>query len=132
MRQTILIVDDDADLSRLLSSVLSKEYEVLVTASGKQGLQWCAKHQPHLVLLDLELPDIAGRAVLKTILARRYHTAVVVLSANPSLSLAREIVKLGACDYMSKPFDMDELREMIRAAIDGLSQPQDAHVLNRV
>jgi DNA-binding response OmpR family regulator len=116
MKRRILVVDDDADLTKLLAAVLSKEYEVLVAASGRQGLRLCAKHRPQLVLLDLQLPDISGMEVLKAILARHRDTAVVVLSANPALSLAREIVKMGARDYMSKPFDMAGLQAMIRAA----------------
>jgi DNA-binding response OmpR family regulator len=119
MKRRILIVDDDADLTRLLSAVLSRDYEVFVAASGRLGLRLCLQQAPDLVLLDLKLDDMGGQEVLKAILARRSAPMVVVLSANSSLSLARRIVRLGAHDYMSKPFDMEELQEMIRAALDG-------------
>jgi two-component system KDP operon response regulator KdpE len=112
----ILLVDDDETLRRTLAIGLrASEYDVLVVADGRSALQALREDKPDLVVLDLGLPDMSGVEVLRQL--RSWSTVpVVVLSARAESSEKVEALDLGADDYVTKPFGMDELLARIRAA----------------
>jgi two-component system KDP operon response regulator KdpE len=112
----VLLVDDDATLRQTLGIALRAEgHEVLLAADGRSALQAAAEDQPDLLVLDLGLPDLSGVEVL-----RRLRTwsalPVVVLSARDGSRDKVEALDLGADDYVTKPFGIDELFARIRAA----------------
>ena len=115
MKHRLLIIDDDTDLTSLLRGLLSPEHEVVVSENHQgEALRLFRKHKPRLVLLDLGLKEGSGAQVLQDILRCDATAAVIILSGNPSLQLARETIKMGARDYVSKPFDLDDLKATIR------------------
>ncbi len=113
----VLVVDDDRQLLRALRINLSvRGYEVFTAASGSGALGAAAEHHPHVVILDLGLPDISGIEVL--IGLRGWMTApVLVLSARTDSADKVGALDAGADDYMTKPFGMDELLARLRAAV---------------
>jgi two-component system KDP operon response regulator KdpE len=112
----ILLVDDDETLRRTLTIGLrAAEYDVLIAADGRTALQALREDKPDLVVLDLGLPDLSGVDVLRRL--RTWSTVpVVVLSARAESSEKVQALDLGADDYVTKPFGMDELLARIRAA----------------
>ena len=116
MRQRILLIDDDSRVTDLLVRCLSPEFDLQTAGSGKQGIDQFRAQKPGLVILDIMLPDISGTEVLKTLRADDPKVFVVMLSGNPDLGLARETIKLGANDYVVKPFHPGYLRDLLRAA----------------
>ncbi len=112
----VLLVDDDTTLRRTLGIGLRAEgHEVLMAADGRTALQALREDRPDLVVLDLGLPDLSGFEVLR--LLRSWSTTpVVVLSARAESSEKVEALDLGADDYVTKPFGMEELLARIRAA----------------
>jgi two-component system KDP operon response regulator KdpE len=112
----ILLVDDDETLRRTLTIGLrAAEYDVLIAADGRTALQALREDKPDLVVLDLGLPDLSGGDVLRRL--RTWSTVpVVVLSARAESSEKVQALDLGADDYVTKPFGMDELLARIRAA----------------
>ncbi len=113
----ILAVDDDAALLRTLTiNLRARGYEVATAGDGRSALQVAAERTPDLVLLDLGLPDVDGISVL-TQLKSSAAVPVLVLSARHASDDKVEALDLGADDYVTKPFGMEELLARIRAAL---------------
>jgi len=114
---TILIVDDELQIRRLLEITLSADgYKVLHSANGKEGLIDAATHHPSLIILDLGLPDIDGQEILKK-LREWYSKPVIILSVRNTEDEIIKALDNGANDYLTKPFRSRELLARIRAAI---------------
>jgi two-component system KDP operon response regulator KdpE len=112
----VLIVDDEPHLLRALSMNLSgRGYRVTSATTGTAALELAAAQQPDLLVLDLGLPDIDGFDVIRAV--RGYsQTPIVVLSARTGSTDKVTALDLGADDYVTKPFDMNELVARLRAA----------------
>jgi two-component system, OmpR family, KDP operon response regulator KdpE len=113
----VLVVDDEPPIRKLLRMGLSKQgYDVLEAPTGKAALELLAE-KPALVVLDLGLPDIQGLELLRMIRARNEGLPIVVLSSRGDEVGKVEALDLGADDYVTKPFGMDELLARMRAAL---------------
>lgn len=113
----ILVVDDEPPIRKLLRMGLSTQgYEILDAPNGKIALE-LLESKPDLVILDLGLPDIQGHELLRTIRARNDSVPIVVLSSRGDEAGKVQALDLGADDYVTKPFGMDELLARIRAAL---------------
>lgn len=113
----VLVVDDDPALLRTLTlNLRARNYEVETAGDGRSALQIVEERMPDLVLLDLGLPDIDGMSVLQQ-LHSSADVPVLVLSARHNSDDKVEALDLGADDYVTKPFGMDELLARIRAAL---------------
>ncbi len=125
MGAKILIVDDDTSLRRVLEYNLQEEgYEVLAAASGEEGLRLFAANSPALVITDLKMPGISGFQLLAGVKEQSPETLVIVITAFGAIETAVEAMKLGAYDYITKPFNRDALKLVVRKAVEhrGLSQ----------
>ncbi len=106
MNKSILIVDDDKDITDVLTTRLRKQgYSVSAAADGESAVEWVHIHAPALVLLDVRLPGISGTEVLRSILNVRPETYVVMISAQSDIKIAVECIKIGAYDFFEKPCD---------------------------
>ncbi|MCW2809977.1 MAG: DNA-binding response regulator [Friedmanniella sp.] len=113
----VLVVDDDPGLLRTLTlNLRARGYEVQTAPDGRTALAMVQAHPPDLVLLDLGLPDVDGIAVL-TRLRSFSPVPVVVLSARHDSNAKVRALDLGADDYMTKPFGMEELLARLRTAL---------------
>ena len=113
----ILVVDDEPPIRKLLRMGLSTQgYETLEAANGKAALEKLAE-KPDLIILDLGLPDIQGLDLLSTIRGRNDSVPIVVLSSRGDEAGKVRALDLGADDYVTKPFGMDELLARMRAAL---------------
>src|SRR3954452_5081868 len=113
----VLAVDDDPAILRTLSiNLRARGYDAETAADGRSALQIVKERMPDVVILDLGLPDLDGVAVLKRLRAYT-QVPVVVLSARHESDDKVEALDEGADDYVTKPFDMEELLARIRAAI---------------
>ncbi|MGJ4892427.1 response regulator [Bradyrhizobium sp. HKCCYLR20261] len=113
----VLVIDDEPPIRKLLRMGLATQgYEILEAPSGKVALEKLAE-EPALIILDLGLPDIDGHELLRTIRARNDSIPVVVLSSRGDEAGKVKALDLGADDYITKPFGMDELLARLRAAL---------------
>ena len=112
-----LVVDDEPPIRKLLRMGLSTQgYEILEAPNGKTALELLAC-SPDIVILDLGLPDIQGHELLRMIRGRNDAVPIVVLSSRGDEAGKVEALDLGADDYVTKPFGMDELLARMRAAL---------------
>lgn len=113
----VLVIDDEQVICDACRLVLSESgHNVSHCITGNDGLQEIKRNTYDLILLDMKLPDIDGSRILKFIQERSLSPCVIVMTGYSTLSNAVEAMKLGAADYLSKPFTEDELL----ATIDGV------------
>jgi DNA-binding response OmpR family regulator len=115
----ILIIDDDRELLDLMEFPLKREGYLVITAiDGVDGLRLATEEHPDLILLDVMMPVMDGYAVLEKIKDRRIPTRVVMMSAlRTETTDVVGFTKLGACDYLIKPFDVEALLNTVRRAL---------------
>lgn len=118
-RLTVLVVDDEAGIQKLVQRALEPDYVVLTAATGQEGLYWARATCPDMILLDIQLPELDGMSVLARLKAegRTASIPVVIISAHGSSELLFEGQHSGASDYLIKPFYPDNLREMVKRHI---------------
>jgi two-component system KDP operon response regulator KdpE len=115
--ETILIIDDEVQIRRLLEITLSLDgYKVMLASTSKEGISAAATFNPYLILLDLGLPDEDGLQVLKK-LREWYTNPIIILSVRNSEDDIIKALDIGANDYLTKPFRTGELLARIRTAI---------------
>ncbi len=106
----ILIVEDNESLSIVYRSYLEKQdYSVYVVGTGEDALDHLSNNIPDVVLLDLQLPDMHGTDILKEISEQQLPCEVIIITAHGSLDLAVETMRMGATDFLTKPFDANRL-----------------------
>ena len=127
----ILVVDDEPQILRALRINLRvRSYQVDTAATGAQALEMAARHPPDLVILDLGLPDLDGVEVIEGL--RGWTTApIIVLSGRADSMDKVEALDAGADDYVTKPFDMEELLARMRAAARRAGSPEDQPQVRR-
>lgn len=118
MTHKILIIEDEEDLARGLEINLSREgYRVLKALNGPQGLRLATKENPHLIILDLMLPDVNGLDVCRELRQKGFHAPIIMLTAK-SEEIDRVVgLEIGADDYVTKPFSLRELLARIRVQL---------------
>jgi two-component system response regulator AtoC len=117
-RNQILVVDDEPNLRRVLSAQLSRDgYDVLTAEDGEQGLEMLRDHHIDLVITDLKMPRRDGMELLRAALELDAELPVVMITAHGTVDTAVEALKTGAFDYVTKPFDQNEVRTIVRKAL---------------
>src|SRR6476620_10696759 len=114
--KTVLIVDDDEGMRDTLTAILKREYRVLRVASGEAALPVLTRDTVDLVLLDVRLPGISGFEVLRIVRENYRLIEVLMISAVNDIETAVQAMKHGAYHYVTKDFDYDQLRSLVRNA----------------
>ena len=114
----ILIIDDDQSLLESYTVLLEDEFQVSTAESGERGLELLRHEDVHLILLDVRLPDISGIEVLRRIKALDENVDVIMITAVKDVRVAVEAIKLGAYDYLEKPFEIDEILALLRRTLE--------------
>jgi len=129
-RHRILVVDDEHLIRWSLEQNLRKQgYEVSTAASGEEALKLLREETPDLMLLDVQLPGINGMDVLRKVKETEEDIIVIMVTALGVLETAVKAMRLGAYDYINKPFNLDELAIVIRKALETSELKQEvAHL----
>jgi two-component system, OmpR family, KDP operon response regulator KdpE len=128
----VLVIDDEPPIRKLLRMGLGTQgYRVIEAADGQSALDHM-REKPDLVILDLGLPDMQGLELLRTMRTRDERVPIVVLSSRADEGAKVQALDLGADDYVTKPFGMDELLARIRAALRHQLQVQGERPIFRV
>jgi DNA-binding NtrC family response regulator len=115
----LLVIDDDASACRLVRAIFAPEgIEVEAAGDGATGLERVARDPPDVVILDLQLPEVDGLEVLERLRRERPALPVIMLTAHTGVKSAVQATRLGAFDYLTKPFDTDEIVVVVRRALE--------------
>jgi len=114
-RKKVLVVEDDADCRDLITLILEDDYQVISAVNGEEALESIEREKPDIVLLDIMIPRIDGWEVLKKLRAdERYkNLTILAVTALASEESRQRAIREGATDYIIKPFDPDELLEVL-------------------
>ncbi|HEY5523641.1 MAG TPA: response regulator, partial [Desulfuromonadaceae bacterium] len=122
----LLVVDDEHLIRWSLEQNLKKQgFEVVTAGSGEDALRLVREEQPDLVLLDIQLPGMSGIDVLGKIKELDDDIIVIMVTANSGLENAVNAMRLGAFDYISKPFNLDEVSIIIKRALENSDLKQE-------
>jgi DNA-binding NtrC family response regulator len=113
----ILVVDDEIGTRESLKMILKNDYELFLAKNAEEAFLQIEEHPPDLILLDIILPDLDGLRVLEKIKQGKPDAIVIMITATKTVKTAVEAMKLGAYDYITKPFDIDELRLIVNRAL---------------
>ena len=117
-KKQVLIVDDEPNLRKILAAQLSRDgYDVMTAEDGEQGLEMLREHHIDLVVTDLKMPKVDGMTLLREALREDPDLPVVMITAHGTVDTAVEALKTGAFDYLTKPFDKDEVRQIVAKAL---------------
>lgn len=116
-KRRVLIVDDEPSVRQSLTLILKDQYEVLATSTGQGALEMLTTTPVDVVLLDILLPGMDGLEVLEQIKQRVPSPQVIMLTATKTVKTAVRAMKLGAFDYVTKPFDVEELLLLVERAV---------------
>jgi DNA-binding NtrC family response regulator len=129
---TLLLVDDDETFRRVMAAELGRlGLEIAGAGSGAEAIQAATRLEPHVVLLDLQLPDMDGLQVLQAIREKSPGSEVIMLTGHGSFDTAIQSIRLGAFDYVAKPCPLDELEVRIQRALERRALQQRATLLER-
>lgn len=115
----ILVVDDDADMRKMLCGVLEPLGTVIAAADGAEALRALETEKPALMLLDVTMPGESGLSVLLKARAAAPHVVVVMLTGETDLFIARTALEQGARAYITKPFEPEAIRAEVRRLTGG-------------
>jgi DNA-binding response OmpR family regulator len=113
MKKTLLIVDDEPAIRLILKQYLSAEFEIILKSNGREALQWLEEgHHADAIVADYHMPHLDGAAFVREVRrqSRFQHMVIFILSANELSSTRIECLRLGADDYLVKPFNLEELK----------------------
>jgi DNA-binding NtrC family response regulator len=111
-RPLLLVVDDEPAVVALIRRVAEKEgFAVIPCTGGRQALEIARERRPNLVMVDLRMPDVAGLEVVRAVREADAKATVVLMTGFGSIDSAVEAIKLGAADYLTKPFDLERLKD---------------------
>ncbi len=116
-RARILIADDEEGIRESLNLILGEEYDLLFADNGEETLAVIKREPCDLVLLDIKMPKLDGLEVLRRLKNTNHAPPVLILTAYQSVELAKEAVKLGAMDYLPKPFEREQILNAVRGVL---------------
>jgi len=128
----ILVVDDERSMRELLAIVLRREgYEVLLAENGRTAVSLLEREPVDLLISDIKMPDLSGVDVLRAAKKVDQDILGIMITAFASTETAVEAMRLGACDYLSKPFDIDLLKMKVREKIENRQLRQENVLLKK-
>jgi DNA-binding NtrC family response regulator len=131
-RPTVMVVDDEPRVCQLLERLLREEgYHVVTAQSGQRALTLAAEASSDVIVLDIVMPGLDGVATLRKLRSRGLSSAVIMLTAQGTVRTAREAMRLGAYDYITKPFDPEFLKSVLRGALRDRSERRNERACAR-
>src|SRR4026209_620479 len=134
MEANILIIEDDLSTARSLQKVLRDEgYEVALAPRGDEGFAKAKVESYDLVITDLKLPGLGGLELVRQLHDQKPRLPIILMTAHGTMETAIEATKLGACEYLMKPFEADELLALVASAVGQsrlMSEPVDLGEVN--
>jgi DNA-binding NtrC family response regulator len=129
-----LVIDDEQVVLDSVTKILTDEnYEVDVSLSGRKGLEWAIQRDYNIVLTDIRMPDIGGMRVLRDIKRAKPSLPVVMITGYASIESSVQAMKLGAADYIEKPFTPDQLLKAVASALDAAATqvPEEQELIHK-
>ena len=127
MPKKILIVDDEAEICNILQLFFQKQgYQVIVSTDGDSALPLAMQEHPNIIILDMKMPGISGVEVLRILKENHNPAKVIILSAVKDDSVIKETLRMGADGYLTKPFRLEHVAQLLASVTAGPPRGRDA------
>ena len=131
-KKKVLVIDDEQIVLDSVSQILIDEnYEVDVSLSGREGLDWAIERPYDIVLTDIRMPDIGGMRVLRDIKRIKSSLPVLIITGYATTKSAVQAMKLGAADYIEKPFEPEQLLEAVSRALGIAAEDEEQGLIHK-
>ena len=131
-KKKILVIDDEQIVLDSVSQILIDEnYEVDVSLSGREGLDWAIERPYDIVLTDIRMPDIGGMRVLRDIKRIKSSLPVLIITGYATTKSAVQAMKLGAAEYIEKPFEPEQLLEAVGRALGVTPEAEEQGLIHK-
>ncbi len=131
-KKKALVIDDEQIVLDSVSALLTDEnYEVDVSLSGREGLDWAIERPYDILLTDIRMPDIGGMRVLRDVKRIRPSLPVVIITGYATVKSAVQAMKLGAADYIEKPFEPEELTDAVGRALGMAPEAEEQALIHK-
>ncbi|MFZ5753158.1 MAG: sigma-54-dependent transcriptional regulator [Bacillota bacterium] len=128
----ILVADDEPSVQSLLENILLKEgYNVILAGNGQEAVNRFRQYSPELILLDVRMPVMDGLEAFKIIRQENQEVLIIMITAYGTIETAVQAMKMGAFDYLVKPFNLEELKVVIKKALEMYSMSSELRTLRR-
>ncbi len=117
-RRTLLIVDDEEGPRQSLRVVFKEDYNLLIASEGQRAVELAQQHKINVAVLDIRMTGMSGTEVLERLKAIQPSIEVIMLTAYETVETIRQALRLGACDYLNKPFDVATVRKAVATAME--------------
>ena len=117
-RRTLLIVDDEEGPRQSLRVVFKEDYNLLIASDGQRAVDLAQEHKINVAILDIRMAGMSGTEVLERLKAIQPSIEVIMLTAYETVETIRQALRLGACDYLNKPFDVATVRKAVSIAME--------------
>ena len=125
--KTLLIADDEPNIRRVLQAIFVKDgYEVQVAENGVKALEWASANPVSLLITDLIMPDMNGVELIQKVKQKHPEAVAIVITAYATIKTCVDAMRFGASDYITKPFDMDEIRAVVKRAVARAAEASSA------
>ena len=118
VRRTLLIVDDEEGPRQSLRVVFKDDYNLLLASNGKDAIELATNNRINAAVLDIRMTGMSGTEVLEKLKAIQPAIEVIMLTAYETVETIRQALRLGACDYLNKPFDVATVRKAVATAME--------------
>ena len=131
-KKKILVIDDEQLVLDSVSKILSDEnFDVDVSLSGRTGLDWAIERKYDLILTDIRMPDVGGMRVLRDVKRIHPELPVVMITGYASVESSVQAMKLGAADYIEKPFEPEDLLKSVNAVLGATEEPDEQALIHK-
>jgi len=131
-KKKVLVIDDEQIVLDSVSQILIDEnYEVDVSLSGREGLDWAIERKYDIVLTDIRMPDIGGMRVLRDIKRVKPSLPVIIITGYATTKSAVQAMKLGAAEYIEKPFEPEELLDAVSRALGMIQEAEEQALIHQ-
>jgi len=124
MQHKILIVDDEESIRFVIKEAFSHAYQVFTAAEGLAAMEIMKKERPTLVFLDMKMPGLSGLEVLQLVKEAGLSPVIWMLTGEEDLEVAVKTLKMGAAGYLTKPFEVKKIRDIVLNTITGSEQKE--------
>jgi DNA-binding NtrC family response regulator len=131
-KKKVLVIDDEQIVLDSVSQILTDEnYEVDVSLNGREGLDWAIERPYDIVLTDIRMPDIGGLRVLRDVKRIKSSLPVVIITGYATVKSSVQAMKLGAADYIEKPFEPEELIDSVSRALGMAPETEEQALIHK-
>lgn len=124
MQHKILIVDDEENIRFVIKEAFSHSYQVFTAAEGLAAMEIIKKEKPTLVFLDIKMPGVSGMDVLRLVKEAGLSPVIWMLTGDEDLEVALKTLKMGASGYLTKPFEIKKIRDIVLNTVLGSEQKE--------